>query len=65
MSGDSKSFMLLLTHNVLNLQFSSSPYNNALLNNNFFSHNLMVIIDSWSSTSSLKPSSASLKLYGK
>lgn len=41
MSKDLKSFVLLLTHNVLHLQSSSSPYSDKLLDNIFFSYNSM------------------------
>lgn len=35
MSKDLKIFMFVLTHNVLNLQSSSSPYSDKLLDNSF------------------------------
>lgn len=61
MSKDLKSFVLLLTHNVLHSQSSSSPYSDKLLDNIFFllQFNGVSLITS----SSLKLSSASLKLY--
>lgn len=65
-SKDPESFVLLFTYNVLHWQFSWYSYNDKLLNSIFFSNDSVEHHWSQSSTStSVKISSASLKLYGR